>query len=72
MNYAQIVKHYKARFPDDRGTGAASAARELGYSKFTLYHWRDHGIPYRTQQLISARTEGALVPSERHVKADKK
>lgn len=68
MTYDQIVKYFKAKFPEDRGAGAASAARELGYSRYSLYFWRDNGIPLRTQQLISAKTGGALLPNERHAK----
>lgn len=68
MTYDQIVKYFKAKFPDESGIGAATAARELGYSKFSLYHWRDAGIPLRTQQLISAKTGGALLANERHAK----
>ena len=55
MTYKDIIKHYG---------NVDTAAHILGYSRMSLYNWRDNGIPDRTQQLIEAITDGKLTASK--------
>lgn len=51
MDYNKLVKHYG---------GAQAAADALGFTRQALYHWRDFGIPTRTQMLIATLSRGRL------------
>ena len=54
MTYNQIVKYFGS---------VAAAARKLDYTRAGIYHWRDNGIPIRTQQWIETRTRGVMKAS---------
>ena len=54
MKYEQVIAHYASDAENDKGVNAA--ARALGFTKTALVYWRKHGIPLRTQELISAKT----------------
>ena len=56
MTFDEILKHYKDQGSGPLNKGVAGAIRGLGYTKQTLYNWRDSGIPLRTQELIAVKT----------------
>jgi hypothetical protein len=51
MTYNQVIKLYG---------GVSRAARGLGFTRQGVYHWRDHGISYKTQIFIEWSTGGKL------------
>lgn len=62
MTRNDIIKHY----------GSITAACEaLSYSRYAIWRWKRTGVPIRAQQLIEAKTNGALVASKRPSKSKK-
>jgi hypothetical protein len=51
MTHDDLVAHYGS---------ASAAARELGYSKQAVSHWKRSGIPFDAQFRIQNKTKGRL------------
>lgn len=54
MKRIDVIKHYG---------NITQTCIELGYTRYGIWRWKK-GIPLKAQQLIEAKTNGALVASK--------
>jgi DNA-binding transcriptional regulator Cro len=52
MTFKDLINYYGS---------VEKASNAIGYSRMSLYNWRDNGIPERTQRLLEAVTNGKLL-----------